>query len=98
MLINAKPYAHHAAPLHEVGALLEARAMHPGRSARNHLLSLASWGSYIAAYLPTGAGQSFSTNLAAPHALSPWTGLAVMVAWVVGGFTVAGLLLRRRDA
>jgi len=28
-------------PLREVGALLEARAIHPGRSARNHLLMLA---------------------------------------------------------
>src|SRR6476469_1846710 len=39
--VNGKRYAEHAAPLHEVGALLEARAVHPGRSARNHLLSLA---------------------------------------------------------
>ncbi len=30
-----------AAPLHEVGALLEARSVHTGRSARNHLLALA---------------------------------------------------------
>src|SRR5690242_18042943 len=29
-------------PLHEVGALLDARAVHPGRSACNHLLSLAA--------------------------------------------------------
>jgi ABC-2 type transport system ATP-binding protein len=28
-------------PLHQVGALLEARGIHPGRSARNHLLCLA---------------------------------------------------------
>src|SRR5579863_1671515 len=28
-------------PLREVGALLEARAIHPGRSARSHLLMLA---------------------------------------------------------
>jgi ABC-2 type transport system ATP-binding protein len=28
-------------PLREVGALLEAKAVHPGRSARNHLLSMA---------------------------------------------------------
>src|SRR5215510_9850905 len=28
-------------PLHEVGALLEARAIHTGRSAANHLLALA---------------------------------------------------------
>ena len=30
-------------PLREVGALLEARAIHPGRSARTHLLSLAQY-------------------------------------------------------
>jgi ABC-2 type transport system ATP-binding protein len=29
-------------PLHQVGALLEARAFHPGRSARAHLLALAA--------------------------------------------------------
>ena len=56
-----------------------------------------SWGTYIAAYLPTGAGQSFSTSLAAPHALSPWTGLAVMVAWVVAGMVAAGAVLRHKD-
>jgi ABC-2 type transport system ATP-binding protein len=39
--VNGRAYADHLAPLHEVGALLEARAVHPGRSARNHLLSLA---------------------------------------------------------
>jgi ABC-2 type transport system ATP-binding protein len=39
--INGKPYAEHAAPLSEVGALLEARSIHPGRSARNHLRALA---------------------------------------------------------
>ena len=57
-----------------------------------------SWGTYIAAYLPTGAGQSFSTNLPVPHALSPWAGLAVMVAWVAAGMVGAALALRRRDA
>jgi ABC-2 type transport system ATP-binding protein len=39
--VNGKPYAEHAAPLHEVGALLEARSVHTGRSARNHLRALA---------------------------------------------------------
>ena len=38
--VNGKPYAQHPAPLHEVGALLEAKAIHTGRSARNHLLAL----------------------------------------------------------
>ncbi|MDQ1696476.1 MAG: type transport system ATP-binding protein [Frankiaceae bacterium] len=39
--VNGKPYRDHPAPLHEVGALLEARAVHTGRSAYNHLLALA---------------------------------------------------------
>ncbi len=57
-----------------------------------------SWGTYIAAYLPTGAGQSFSTNLPQPHALSPWVGLGVMLLWVVAGLTAAVVSLQRRDA
>jgi ABC-2 type transport system ATP-binding protein len=40
--VNGKLYAAHPAPLHEVGALLEARAIHTGRTARNHLLALAA--------------------------------------------------------
>jgi ABC-2 type transport system ATP-binding protein len=39
--VNGKPYRLHPAPLHEVGALLEARSVHTGRSAYNHLLALA---------------------------------------------------------
>jgi ABC-2 type transport system ATP-binding protein len=39
--VAGKHYAEHPAPLHEVGALLEARSVHTGRSAYNHLLSLA---------------------------------------------------------
>jgi ABC-2 type transport system ATP-binding protein len=39
--VNGKPYVDYPAPLHEVGALLEARAVHTGRSAYNHLLALA---------------------------------------------------------
>jgi ABC-2 type transport system ATP-binding protein len=40
--IGGRRYADQPAPLHEVGALLEAKAVHTGRSARNHLLSLAA--------------------------------------------------------
>jgi ABC-2 type transport system ATP-binding protein len=39
--VNGKPYREHTAPLREVGALLEARSIHPARSAYNHLLALA---------------------------------------------------------
>ena len=40
--VNGKPYAEHRAPLREVGALLEAKAVHTGSSARNHLRALAA--------------------------------------------------------
>jgi ABC-2 type transport system ATP-binding protein len=40
--INGRPYTHLRAPLHEVGALLEARAVHTGRSALNHLRAMAA--------------------------------------------------------
>jgi ABC-2 type transport system ATP-binding protein len=39
--VNGKPYREHAAPLHEVGALLDASSVHPARSAYHHLLALA---------------------------------------------------------
>jgi ABC-2 type transport system ATP-binding protein len=40
--VNGRSYADHIAPMCEVGALLEARAIHSGRSAYNHLLALAA--------------------------------------------------------
>jgi ABC-2 type transport system ATP-binding protein len=40
--VNSKPYRQPRAPLREVGALLEASAVHPGRSARSHLRSMAA--------------------------------------------------------
>ncbi|MCQ1576473.1 ABC transporter ATP-binding protein [Streptomyces parvus] len=39
--VNGRSYATHPAPLTQVGALLEARSVHPGRSAFNHLTALA---------------------------------------------------------
>jgi ABC-2 type transport system ATP-binding protein len=39
--VNGSHYRDLTSPLHEVGALLEARSVHTGRSAYNHLLSLA---------------------------------------------------------
>ena len=40
--LNGKPFAEHIRPLQEAGALLEARSVHTGRSARNHLLAMAA--------------------------------------------------------
>ena len=42
VLVNGLEFARHTAPLHEVGALLESRAVHTGRSARNHLRVMAA--------------------------------------------------------
>jgi ABC-2 type transport system ATP-binding protein len=41
VIVNGKPYEDHIAPLAQVGSLLEAKAVHTGRSAYNHLLALA---------------------------------------------------------
>jgi len=38
--VNGKRYAEHSAPLREVGVLLDAKAVHTGRSAVNHLRAL----------------------------------------------------------
>ncbi len=42
VLVAGRRYADHPAPLHEVGALLDAKAVHPGRSALTHLRALAA--------------------------------------------------------
>jgi ABC-2 type transport system ATP-binding protein len=39
--VNGRPPRAHAAPLHEVGGMLDPRAVHPSRSAYHHLLALA---------------------------------------------------------
>jgi ABC-2 type transport system ATP-binding protein len=39
--VNGRNYREYAAPIHEIGVLLEARAAHPARSARDHLLGMA---------------------------------------------------------
>ena len=40
--VNGKPYAEHRAPLREVGVLLDAKAVHTGRTAYNHLRAQAA--------------------------------------------------------
>jgi ABC-2 type transport system ATP-binding protein len=40
--VNGKHYAQHSAPLREVGALLDAKAVHTKRSAYNHLRAMAA--------------------------------------------------------
>jgi ABC-2 type transport system ATP-binding protein len=48
-LVYGQPFASHRRPLFEVGALLDPKSFHPGRSARNHLNVLA---------LANGIGQT----------------------------------------
>jgi ABC-2 type transport system ATP-binding protein len=40
-LVNGRPFVEYERPLFEVGALLDPKAFHPGRSARSHLRTLA---------------------------------------------------------
>jgi ABC-2 type transport system ATP-binding protein len=40
--VNGRDFRDHAAPLAQVGSLLEAKAVHTGRSAYNHLLAMAA--------------------------------------------------------
>ena len=42
--VNGQPFSQLAQPMREVGAVLDAKAVHGGRSARNHLLCLAEAG------------------------------------------------------
>ncbi|MFE4198872.1 ABC transporter ATP-binding protein [Paenarthrobacter sp. NPDC056912] len=40
--VNGVPFAQHKAPLREIGALLDAKAVHTSRTAYNHLLAMAA--------------------------------------------------------
>ncbi|WUJ69407.1 ATP-binding cassette domain-containing protein [Kribbella soli] len=40
-LVDGRPYADWPAPLTKIGALLDAKALHPRRTARNHLIAMA---------------------------------------------------------
>ena len=40
--VDGRRYARAQGPLHEIGALLEAKSIHPGRSAMHHLRALAA--------------------------------------------------------
>ena len=41
VLVNGRAPRRHAAPLHEIGGMLDPRAVHPSRSAYHHLLAIA---------------------------------------------------------
>jgi ABC-2 type transport system permease protein len=52
----------------------------------------------VARYMPDRAGQLIMQSKPAADTLGPWTGLLIMVAWVVTAILVGWLVLRRRDA
>ncbi|WP_017936251.1 ABC transporter permease [Nocardioides sp. Iso805N] len=56
-----------------------------------------TWAKSISKFFPSNAGSSFVSTVHASNTLTPWTGLVVMVAWVVAAFVLAGVLLKRRD-
>jgi ABC-2 type transport system ATP-binding protein len=71
--VNGKPYAAHRSPLREVGALLDAKAAHPGRSARSHLRTMAATHSIPASRV---------------NDVIEMTGLAPVAGKRVGGFSL----------
>ncbi|MGO4383969.1 ABC transporter ATP-binding protein [Specibacter sp. RAF43] len=71
--VNGKHYAEHRDPLHQVGALLDAKAVHTGRSAYNHLLAMA-------------ATHGIPTKRV--HDVIDMTGLAAVAKKKAGGFSL----------
>jgi ABC-2 type transport system permease protein len=59
---------------------------------------LGDWGKNVAKFLPGAAGARFAQSVPGGYALTPWWGLAVMIAWVLVGLGISAALLRRRDA
>jgi ABC-2 type transport system ATP-binding protein len=71
--VNGRKYAQHRAPLREVGALLDAKAVHTGRSAYNHLLAM---------------GATHGIGKARVHEVIEMTGLEPVSRKRVGGFSL----------
>ena len=71
--VNGTNYAQHRAPLHEVGALLDAKAIHTGRSAYNHLLAM---------------GATHGIGKARVNEVIGLTGLESVAGKRVGGFSL----------
>ncbi|MEV0719194.1 ATP-binding cassette domain-containing protein [Asanoa sp. NPDC050611] len=84
--VGGRPYRDHRAPLRAAGALLDARAAHPGRTARDHLVAL---------------GHTHGIPAARADALLDEVGLAAAARRRAGGYSlgmrqrlgVAGALL-----
>ncbi|WP_022903360.1 ABC transporter ATP-binding protein [Curtobacterium sp. B8] len=72
-IVNGAPYRSFSDPLRQVGALLEAKAVHSGRSAYNHLLALAA---------------THGIPKARVHEVIDMTGLDAVAKKRVGGFSL----------
>jgi ABC-2 type transport system ATP-binding protein len=71
--VNGSPLTKHAAPLRDVGALLDAKAVHTSRSAYNHLLAMAA---------------THGIPKKRVHDVIEMTGLAEVARKKVGGFSL----------
>ncbi|QDY89738.1 ATP-binding cassette domain-containing protein [Arthrobacter sp. UKPF54-2] len=71
--VNGVPFSRHRAPLRDVGALLDAKAVHTSRSAYNHLLAMAA---------------THSIPKKRVHEVIEMTGLAEVARKKVGGFSL----------
>lgn len=71
--VNGVPYVRHKAPLREVGALLDAKAVHTSRSAYNHLLAMAA---------------THGISRARVHEVIEMTGLEPVARKKAGGFSL----------
>jgi len=71
--VNGLPYVQHTAPLREVGALLDAKAVHTSRSAYNHLLAMAA---------------THSIPKSRVHEVIEMTGLEAVARKKAGGFSL----------
>ncbi len=71
--VNGKRYAEHRAPLREVGVLLDAKAVHTGRSAYHHLLAI---------------GATHGIGKQRVHEVIGITGLEQVARKRVGGFSL----------
>ncbi len=109
--VNGQPYAQHRAPLRDVGALLDAKAVHTKRSAYNHLRAMAAThgipNSRVKEVIElTGLGPVAKkrTGLAmvsvttADGALTPLAGGLAMAAWALVLLTAALVAVKKRDA
>ncbi|MET4591924.1 ABC transporter ATP-binding protein [Arthrobacter sp. 754] len=71
--VNGAPFTRHAAPLRDVGALLDAKAVHTSRTAYNHLLAMAA---------------THSIPKKRVHEVIEMTGLTEVARKKVGGFSL----------